>query len=294
MKEHLEERRIRMKGRRDKRKQARLARLRRQILRYTLLTALLYVGICGIVRISWQLANPATNIIVCGNQVVQADQVRQVLRASVRKPIYMMNPKEMEARVKALPDVRYAFVRRYLLPQPHVIVNVMEEFPWASLCDGPEALPRAVISETGRFIPVSQFPCIPQPALKVFTGLSTKFAAKDVNLWANWVSYISTQTGHEVAYIDLRNPADIHIQSGEFCLHIGAADSTLSKRLGRLPSIVPVIAGLKENIDYIDLSLDSNVPLKVSKLPRKTETHEVREASVIVPASIAAAATRTL
>jgi hypothetical protein len=46
----------------------------------------------------------------------------------------------------------------------------------------------------------------------------------------------------------------------------------LNKRLSRLPSVLPVLATLKkENIDYVDLSLDSNVPLKISKLSKKEE-----------------------
>lgn len=286
MKEYLDERETRIKGRRQKRQLARLARLRRQVLRYVFLSALLFVGTCGFVRIAWHLNDPQKDISVCGNQVVDSEQVRRVLEPCLSRPIYAINPREMEMRVQALPDVRKAFVRRYLLPSPHLVVNIMEEFPWATVADEPGAMPDAVISQSGRLIPLSQFPSVPQPTLKIFGGRLAKIGAKDVELWSNWANYIATQTGSPVDSIDLRNPADVVICTGELNLHVGVADATLSKRLSRLASVVPVVGSLKENIDYINLSLESNVPLKVSKLPRRTETK--------VPGATEMAATKSL
>lgn len=270
MKEYMEQREGRIKGRREKRKHARVARTRRQVLRYGFLVSLMVIGIAGFIKVSWSVVDPGTDIKVNGNKVVTATQVRHALLPYLHKPIYTLNPKDLEHRVESLADVQKAYVRRYLFPRPHLVVEVMEEFPWATFSAGPDQAPLEVISQTGRMVPISQFPSVPQPALKIFGTTNTHLSDMEVTSWANWVAYISTQAAQPVEYVDLRKPNDIRVKCGELNLRLGSVDSLLSKRLSRLPSILPVLANLsKENIEYIDLSLDSNVPLKVSKEPKK-------------------------
>jgi cell division septal protein FtsQ len=272
LKIYMEEREGRIKGRREKRKMARVARKRRQVLRYTFLCALLFGGIAGFIKVSWSVADPETDIKVSGNEVVTAKQVRKVLMGCMQKPIYTLNPKELEAKVQSLADVQRAFIRRYIFPRPYLDVIVMEEFPWASYATAPDQPISAVISQTGRMIPIDQFPNIPQPALKIYGLADSKFSDHDVAQWSNCVNFISAQIGRPVDYIDMRKANDIQVQSGDLRLRIGSADSMMQKRIARLPSVLPVLAGLKkENIEYVDLSLDSNVPLKISKFSKKEE-----------------------
>ena len=272
LKVYLEERAGRIRGRREKRKQARVARTRRQILRYTFLSALLFVGIAGFLKVSWSVADPDTDIKVAGNDVTSAKQVRRVLHSYLQRPIYTLNPRELEQRVETLPDVYKAFVRRYLFPRPHLIVQVMEEFPWATYAPTPDQAPTAVISQTGRFIPIAEFPNVPQPALKIYGNSETRFDEASIAMWSNWVNFIAAQTKHPVEFVDMRKPNNIEVRTGDLNLHLGSADSMLSKRLARLSSVLPVLLTLeKQNIEYVDLSLDSNVPLKISKLSKKEE-----------------------
>ncbi|MBY0547552.1 MAG: FtsQ-type POTRA domain-containing protein [Candidatus Obscuribacterales bacterium] len=268
---YIEERADRIRGRRTKRKQARTARLRRQVLRYVLLFSLLYVGVAAFVKVQWSLPDPDMDVKVSGNLVVSSAQVKQVLMPLLKKPVYSLSPKELEARVKSLPDVNNAFVRRYLFPRPHINVHIMEEFPWASVAAGPESPVCGVVSETGRYIPVSQFPNVPQPPLRIFAEPCIKLSQSEVRSWANCVNFVAAQTGTTVDIVDLRKKDDIRMQAGELQLRLGAADSSLLKRLNRLPSILPVLATIKEHVDYINLGLDSNIPLKVSKLTPKQE-----------------------
>lgn len=269
MRAYLEERAERIRGRRQKKKQARAARLRRQVFRYVLLASLLYLGTSGLLRVPWALPDPDQDVKVSGNQVVSSAQIKQVLMPSLQKPVYSLNPKELEARIKSLPGVHNVFVRRYLFPHPYIQVQVMEEFPWASVAAGPDTPVCGVISETGRYIPVAQFPSVAQPALRFFTAPCHKMSDADVRTWANWVSFIAVQTGTPVEYVDLRKADDIRVQAGELQLRLGTIDSTLPKRLNRLASILPVLSTLKEHVDYINLGLDSNIPLKVSKLTKQ-------------------------
>lgn len=271
MRAYLEERAERIRGRRHKKKQARAARVRRQVLRYLLLAVLLYCGTTGMIRVPWALPDPDEDVKVSGNQVVSSVQIKKVLKPCLHKPVYTLNPKELEARIKSLPGVHNAFVRRYLFPHPYIQVQIMEEFPWASVAAGPESAVCGVISETGRYIPVAEFPGIAQPSLRFFTAPCQKMSEGEVRTWANWVSFIAIQTGLPIEYVDLRKADDIRVQAGDLQLRLGAADSTLPKRLNRLSSIMPVLSTIKERVDYINLGLDSNIPLKVSKAPAKQD-----------------------
>ncbi len=269
MRAYLEERADRIRGRRKKKKQARAARWRRQILRYSLLASLLYLGTSGMIRVPWALPDPEEDVKVSGNQVVSCAQIKQVLMPCLQKPVYSLNPKDLEARIRTLPGVHNAYVRRYLFPHPYIQVQIMEEFPWASVAAGPETPVCGVISETGKYIPVAQFPAVAQPYLRFFTAPCQKMSEPDVRTWANLVSFIAMQTGTPVEYVDLRKVDDIRVQAGDLQLRLGASDSTLPKRLNRLASILPVLGSIKERVDYINLGLDSNIPLKVSKFTKQ-------------------------
>src|SRR5206468_179574 len=86
---------------------------------------------------------------------------------------------------------------------------------------------------------------------------------------AAWVAFIAAQTGKKVDYVDMRQPQTIWVQDGDLRLKIGVADSTLTRRLGRLASTVPALDKVDGQLDYIDLALDNNIPLKVSKIDPK-------------------------
>ena len=45
----------------------------------------------------------------------------------------------------------------------------------------------------------------------------------------------------------------------------GIPDASLTRRLGRLVSVLPAVEPIKEKLEYIDLGLDNSVPLKVNK-----------------------------
>jgi hypothetical protein len=97
----LDDREDRIRGRRNKRKLARVARTRREVLRYTFLCALMFVGVAGFVKVSWSVADPETDIKVSGNDVVTAKQVRKVLRGCLQRPIYSLNPKTSKRKFRA-------------------------------------------------------------------------------------------------------------------------------------------------------------------------------------------------
>lgn len=253
-----------IRGRRQKRKLARAARLRRQILRYLVLCLMLAAAGCGFVYFPWTLTDLDRDVIVRGNQVVSVEQVRAMLSSCVGRPLYRLDPARLASRVESLSDVQHAFVRRYVLPRPHIVVDVLEEFPWASIGTDPSCPTDAVIAETGRRIPVDEFPSVIKPQFKIYARPGLEMTAWQVKQWAEWTAYISAQTGQNVDFVDMRNPQDVRIQNGDLYLKIGTPDTTLTRRLGRLASLMPAIGEFRERLEYIDLSLDNNIPLKVA------------------------------
>jgi hypothetical protein len=164
-----------------------------------------------------------------------------------------------------LPVIKHAFVRRYTLPTPRIIVEVMEEFPWASFGTNPDSDPTYVIAESGRFIPIKDFPKVIKPKLQIYGQPGLHLSSKEVAQWATWIAYIEKQTARTVEIVDLRHVQDVRVQAGDLYLKLGSPDASLSRRLARLASLEGPIASVKDRLEYIDLGLDSNIPLKLAK-----------------------------
>ncbi|MBX9879257.1 MAG: FtsQ-type POTRA domain-containing protein [Candidatus Obscuribacterales bacterium] len=260
---YAEQRRDWMRSRRERRNQTRLARLRRQVLRYFLLSLLLAAGISIFAYVGWAPMNFDRDVVVHGNQVVTRDHLRTVMAPYIGVPLYRLNPQPIEQSIKSLEAVRFVFVRRYLLPRPHLAVEILEEYPWASFATAPESPNEAVIAQTGKLIPVARFPLIVQPELRVFGQRDLKLTTESVTQWATWASYIAAQTNQKVEFFDLRQSSDIRAQSGDLYLRLGTANNTLTKRLGRLSSVIPELGPVRDKLEYIDLTIDNNIPLKI-------------------------------
>jgi len=261
----VEQRREWIRSRREQRKLTRRARLHRQTLRYLLLACLLAAGVGSFAYMPWRLHDLNAQVEVRNNKVVSDEQVKEALKNVVDQPLYQLDPSKLEAQVEELGVVKQAFVRRYALPQRRLVVEVMEEFPWASFGTNPDEPTQAVICESGRIVSVEQFPKVVQPELKIYGPANLDLSAKDVSQWATWISLISKQTNHDVESVDMRDVQNIVVQDGDLCLKLGSPDTTLTRRLSRLASLQPAIEPVKERLEYIDLGLDNNVPMKIAK-----------------------------
>ncbi len=256
-----------IKSRRKKRKTARGARLRRQMFRLFLVMSVLTLGVFGFTYLPWSLNNSDSEIIVRGNNFTSTEQIRKAVADALYTPVYKSNPKELEKKVEALETINNAFVRRYAFPRPHVVVEVLEEQPWASVGHSPDLPTHAVIAETGRIIPLKKFPHVTSPKLKLYVASNFKMTPVDVKQWATWVTFIERQTNQPVLYVDMRKPFDVSVRTEQLALKIGIPDAALTTRLSRLTSILPTLAQYKDSLEYVDLALDNNIPLKICKNP---------------------------
>jgi cell division septal protein FtsQ len=202
---------------------------------------------------------------VQGNKVVTDAQIKASLKTASKVPLCQLNPRELEDRIGKLSMVKHAFVRRYCLPSPKLIVEIMEEFPWATYTTKEDIDPKWVIAESGRVISIAEFPSVIQPPLKILAQAHFHLTSTQVSQWANWLAYIEKESGKQVEIIDIREPQDIKVISKDFCLKLGKADSSLTRRLYRLGSVLAAIKPSSNKLEYINLSLDNNIPLKLAK-----------------------------
>ncbi len=131
----VEKRRQWIKSRREQRKLTKYARLRRQFLRYLVLLSMLSIGVFVFYRVHCHLYENKQGLTIRGNFVASNEQIFNALKSkSTNTPLFFVNPNELENNIKELGAVKHAFVRRYVLPRPLLKVEVLEEFPWASVC----------------------------------------------------------------------------------------------------------------------------------------------------------------
>jgi hypothetical protein len=75
-------------------------------------------------------------------------------------------------------------------------------------------------------------------------------------------------------------------------LKLGTPDTSLTRRLGRLTSVVAAVDPMKTKLEYIDLGLDNNIPMKLAKIDpvKEAQKKAAEEAERKKAAAIAAAA----
>ena len=227
----------------------------------------------------WHLDDIEQDIKIEGNLFTPEDMIRGILSQSLYVPIFQLDPSKIAGEVKELESVKHVFVRRYAFPKPGLIVDIKEQFPFASLTYDPAENPQFVITESGSLVPVLKFPSYPRPALKIVAAPKNmkNFTDQDVKQWGKWISYIETQTGETVQTVDLRDRFDAKVTTNKTVLKLGLPDTTLTQRLSRLSSIWELVESYRDRLEYVDLALDNNIPLKVLDKPRVAEKEKERE-----------------
>ena len=258
-----------IRSRRQQRKLTKLARLRRQLIRYVVLALLLFLGTAAFYKMSWYLPVDSSNsqaVCIKGNSVASNQQILQALYKSTDLPLFAINPSELENKIERLDIVQQVFVRRYALPYPKLQVEVLEEFPWATLYLNDAPSSQFVIAQSGRLISIHDFSHVYQPALRIYgqSKNDIKLVAADVNRWANRIAYIEKQTQSPVFSIDLRDSHNVKIETAKFTIALGSTDSSLTPRLYRLASVLDILASEHKQPSYVNLGLNSNIPVKLA------------------------------
>ena len=69
----------------------------------------------------------------------------------------------------------------------------------------------------------------------------------------------------------MREQNNVKVETSKFVLALGTADISLTSRLHRLASVLDVLACEKKEPTYVNLGLNSNIPVKLARKSDKTD-----------------------
>ena len=72
----------------------------------------------------------------------------------------------------------------------------------------------------------------------------------------------------------MRDPHNVKVATSRLMLVLGNPDSGLARRLYRLASVLELLANQHKEPAYVNLALNSNIPVKLAKKSDKTVSDE--------------------
>ena len=185
--------------------------------------------------------------------------------------------------------MKKAFVRRYWLPA-RFEVTIEEEIPAITIAPSPSSPEIAALTLKGRVISKDYLPIDSKKykTYKILTYDDFKNWTTDEIFHLDVLAQrIEDFSGEKLVYLDIRNKNDVFAQLETIKVRIGELNSTLKERIERLSSIMPQIADLKRQTDYVDIRWDNttylkkrakNAPYTEPQIEKQLETQEQQPA----------------
>lgn len=209
---------------------------------------------------------PNKHVRIIGNKITPNEKIIAALKTHPipRVPIYLLNTTPYEKEIEKLSPVKKAFVRRYWLPT-RFEVTIEEEIPVITISPAPNAPEIAAITKKGRVISKEYLP-IDSKKYKTYKILTyddfKEWTSEEIYHLTILAQRIEDYSGEKLVYLDIRNKNDVFAQVETIKIRIGELNSTLKERIERLSSIMPQIADLKRQTEYLDLRWDNTTYLK--------------------------------
>ena len=209
---------------------------------------------------------PNKHMRIIGNKITSNEKIINALKIHPipKVPIYLLNTAPYEKEIEKLSPIKKAFVRRYWLPT-RFEVTVEEEIPVLTIAPSPTSPEIAALTLNGKVISRDYLPIdnTKQKTYKILTYDEFKNWTKDEIFHLNVLAQrIEDFSGERLIYLDIRNKNDVFAQLETIKIRIGELNSTLKERIERLSSIMPQIADLKHQTDYVDIRWDNTTYLK--------------------------------
>lgn len=210
------------------------------------------------------------HVEIIGNSIVSKEKILTELKTYQipNKPIYKINPREIEEKIEVLKPIKNAYVRRFWLPAKFLIMIE-------------EVTPALIISPNEESPAVIAFALSGEPIAREYLPLNTKYPVvkilsyggkrddydnwdreKILNLY-NLASAIKNYSNENIEYIDLRNPHNVFVQLDTVKLRIGEIDSTVYERIKTISNILPEVRNIPGKIKYVDLAWKDSKYLKM-------------------------------
>jgi cell division septal protein FtsQ len=205
--------------------------------------------------------NISNNLITSDNQIIS--KLKQ--NKAYEKPLYLVNPAELEEKLLELDPVKEAYVRRYWLPT-RLKVTVIERQPLFIIYDSINSLPKHAITTEATKISQEFFPLpekYQQETFKIILpGPEAIWTQQNVEIYEKIIRIAEKNTGEKLLYMDLTQPGDVYLHMSKSLIRLGGIDATVLERISRLGVIMPAVTPIQNKIEYIDLRWDKALNLK--------------------------------
>lgn len=242
----------------------------RIILRLLMIAALIYLSYHVIYMKSWRLPqdtfskinNPALKI--SNNKIVPSYKILAAIRQIEipDKAIFLIKTDDIKKSILSLEPIQDVYVRRFWFPARLEII-IKERVPSIVIAPNERVQPIAYFSRDGKLIGHEYMPL--KANYKTIKVLAYCTKEDDYRKWdINKQNYIRKlaktieyYSAGPIEYIDFRNPGDIYVKINPVLLRLGSIDNIsfdeTSKRLSKLPSLLPQVKLLDKKIKYLDL-----------------------------------------
>lgn len=219
---------------------------------------------------------PNPSLIIEGNSLLTPEKILTILKPVKikNKPLYLINTADIQKKLEKLTPVRKVYIRRFWLPARIEIV-IEEKTPILSMAISPQAQDIALFADDATIISQKYLPIDNKkiPTYRIITYDDFfKWKPKQIKSLVILSKQIESNSGESLIYLDIRDPENVFALIGTTKIKIGDLNSTTKTRLQRIGSVMPQIKDLKDKIDYIDLSWEKSVFIKL-KNKKNVDVH---------------------
>lgn len=245
----------------------------RVFLRMLLIVGLLYLSYHIVYMKSWRLPqdtfskinNPALKI--SNNKIVPSYKILAAIRQIEipDKAIFLIKTDDIKKSIMTLDPVQDVYVRRFWFPARLDII-IKERIPAILIAPNENVAPICYFSRDGKLIGHEYMPLKTNyKAVKVLAYCTKdddyrKWDIAKQNFIKKLAKHVEANTSEPIEYIDMRTPGEVYVKIKPVLLRLGPVDAAsldeVSRRLGRLPSLLPQVKLLDKNIKYLDLRWD--------------------------------------
>lgn len=245
----------------------------RIILRLLLIVGLAYLCYHVIYMQSWRLPQDTFSRInspslkISNNKIVPSYKILAAIRQIEipDKAIFLIKTDEIKKSILKLEPIQDVYVRRFWFPARLDII-IKERVPSILIAPNEKVQPIGYFTKDGKLIGHEYMPL--RANYKTVKVLAYCTKDDDYRKWdkpkllyirklAKTIEYYADEP---IEYIDLRTPGDVYVKLKSVLLRLGPVDDVnfeeTTRRLNRLPSLLPQVKLLDKNIKYLDLRWD--------------------------------------
>lgn len=252
----------------------------RVILRLLLIVGLLYLCYHVIYMKSWRLPQDALSRLnspalkISNNKIVPSYKILAAIRQIEidDKAIFLIRTDEIKSSILRIEPIQDVYIRRFWFPARLDII-IKERIPSILIAPNEKVEPIAYFTRDGKLIGHEYMPLrVNYKTVKVLAYCTKdddyrKWDKPKLNFIRKLAKTIEYYSDEDVEYIDFRTPGDVYVKLKSVLLRLGPVDEVnfeeTTKKLTKLPSLLPQVKLLDKNIKYLDLRWDKVYYIKL-------------------------------